>query len=68
MSPVPVALLVQLIPMIPQAINTMLNMYEAIKSDATLTPEEKKMVLDKLSAELRSVNARVQAVVLPTQG
>lgn len=62
-----VPLAVTLLPLIPQFVNTVLNLVDAVRRDPGL-PEEDKALLDALSADLAAINMRVQAVELPTQG
>ena len=54
-----------LIPLIPPMINGLLNIVDAIK-DHDSTPEALKTQLAGISDDLRAINARVQAVELPS--
>ncbi len=58
-------LAIQIVPLIPGLIADILNVVHVIKNHPT-TPDDVKAQLDQIAVELDAVNARVQAVVLPT--
>ena len=59
-----IPLAVALLPLIPQAVRGITAIVDAIM-DRGDTPEEVKVQLEVLSADLKAAAARVQAVALP---
>jgi hypothetical protein len=66
MAMVPLA--VSLIPLLPGLIKAVMDVVDRVQQDPSLTPEQRKAVLDTLSIQLAEVNQRVQATQLPSQG
>lgn len=54
-----------LIPLLPGLVSSIVNIIDAAKDDPA-TPEEAKAKLDAISADLKALVAKVQAVELPS--
>ena len=59
-----IALLAQVIPLIPDAVDSVYKIIAALRAHQE-TPEEVKVALDSIESQLRDAEARVQAAKLP---